>query len=571
MRLFPEDRVQSLLDEGLWLDETWGDRLRSNVAQFGDQIAVVDAPNKMSFMAQEQRRTTWAELDRGAARCAQVFYEGGIREGDVVGIQIPNCVELVITYLALNRLGAILSPYPMPYRRHELLQLAQIAGVNHFVTTAGYAARDLPSEIASVIEELDTVEAQFVWHGADTERTTRVDLDRCLSPDVGAVTMAETYIDSLSPHVNDCVLIMFTSGTTGVPKGVPRAHGDTLFGGITNASHPRLTSQSVILNPMPMVNAGSIGGIFMPWLVVGCTLVQHQPFDLEVFVQQVATERVTYTVVAPTTLNDMASDPDIFVRNDLSSLRTVGAGSAPLSGWSIDFWESKQNVEIINFFGATEGIQLTADSDTVPDPTMRGRCLPVPRSDRFAWRQPIERQSRIRLVDVDTDVDITEPGHPGELRFISPSTFAGYLHGVDEPFDDQGFFRTGDIFEFSAEEPDMLLHVDRKKDLIIRGGLNISAAEVETMLSGHPQIAEVAAVGRKDRRLGERTCVFVVPRIPGDPPTLDSVVAYLRDQDVATFKLPEFIEIVDELPRNPSGKVLKRELRTQINGVASVV
>src|SRR6185312_744032 len=121
------------------------------------------------------------------------------------------------------------------------------------------------------------------------------------------------------------------------------------------------------------------------------------------------------------------------------------------------------------------------------------------------------RRSSVRLVDVDTGTEITQPGRPGELRIKSPSIFSGYLHAVEEPFDDQGYFCTGDIFELSADEPDMLIHVDRMKDLIIRGGLNISAAEVESLLMGTPRIAEVDAVGRKDHRLGERTCVFVVP------------------------------------------------------------
>ena len=235
-----------------------------------------------------------------------------------------------------------------------------------------------------------------------------------------------------------------------------------------------------------------------------------------------------------------------------------------MSGWSIECWEKDHGVEIINFFGATEGMQLTSDSDTVPDPMLRGRCLPVPRSPRFRWRQPIERQPEVRLVDLDTGLDIDVTGVPGELRFTSPSTFSGYLHGVENPFDDQGYFRTGEIFEYSGEV-DMLVHVDRQKDLIIRGGV-ISAAEIETLLVGHPQIAEVAAVGRKDIRLGERTCAFVVPRDEHDPPTLEGLCRYLTEQRVATFKLPESIELIDALPRNPSGKVLKRELRARING-----
>lgn len=571
MRLFSEARVERLLAEHLWTEDTWGDCLQRTVEQRPDATAVVDAFNKPSFMNQQPRRLTWRELDWGVQRCAEELYLSGVRAGDVIGIQIPNSVELTITYLAVNRLGAIISPYPIPYRHHELSQLAAIAGVKYFVTTEGASSRDLPAEIALVVDGLDTAEILFVWHGVDGPGTVGLDLDATIADGDPAPGQSDAYIEALEPHINDCVLIMFTSGTTGQPKGVPRAHCDTIFGGVTNASHPRLTPDSVLLNTMPMVNAGSIGGIFMPWLVTGCVLVQHQPFDLGIFIEQVEREGVTYTIVAPTILNDMGADPALFSRHDLSSLRTVGAGSAPLSGWSIEIWERDHGIEIINFFGASEGVQLTADRDTVPDPALRGRCLPVPGATRFSWRQPLDRQARVKLVDLDTDAVITEPGRPGELRFWSASTFAGYLHGVGEPFDEDGYFCTGDVFQYSTDEPDMLVHVDRKKDLIIRGGQNISAAEVESLLVGHPQVAEVSAVGRKDRRLGERTCVFVVPRDPADPPTLDGLTAYLSGQGVATFKLPEFLELIDVLPRNPSGKVLKRELRKSLDGIASSV
>jgi acyl-CoA synthetase (AMP-forming)/AMP-acid ligase II len=571
MQLFNEARVRDMLDRGLWSTDTWGDCFRRAVEARPEALAIVDAINKPAFMQVQPRRLTWKELDVAVRNLSELLYDRGLREGDVVGVQIPNCVELAVTYFAINRIGGIISPYPVLYRRHEISQLAAIAGVKYFVTTDGVLNRNLSEEIDSVIDDLPEAKFQFVWHGADRPGTVEIDLERILTDSVPETSDAAEYVASLKPQINDCVYIMFTSGTTGQPKGVPRAHCDTIFGGITNSSHPSLEPESVILNTLPMVNAGSLGGIFMPWLVTGCVLVQHNPFDLQVFLEQVEAEKVTYTLVAPTILNDMADNPDLFRRHDLSSLRTVGAGSAPLSGWAVEKWERDHGIEIINFFGASEGMQLTADRDTVPDPLKRGRCLPVPRATRFAWRQPIERQAHVKLVDVATGELITQPGQAGELRFSSPSTFSGYLNGAEEAFDSDGFYCSGDIFQYSADEPDMLIHIDRKKDLIIRGGLNISAAELETLLVGHAQVAEVAAVGRADRRLGERTCIFVVPRDPAQPPTLEDLASYLKGLGVATFKLPEFLEIIDVLPRNPSGKVLKRELRTLVNGEPSAV
>lgn len=564
MKLFPQDKVDEFIADGWWTGQTWGGHFALNVERFGSQVCVVDAPNKVAFMGRDPRRLTWNQLDAVVDRCAEVFHRGGVRSGDVIGIQIPNSIELVVTYFALNRLGAILSPYAMPYLEHEISQLADIAGVSAFVTTAGFAQRDLIEQIRPVMDSRDDVHTMFAWHTGDADGVTGLDLDSFLDGEP-AGSDYRAHVATLTPEPNDCVIIIFTSGTTGIPKGVPRAHGDSMVSAATNVALPRLDSTSVILNPMPMVNAGAIGGMFLPWLLSGGALVQHQPFDLEIFASQIEAEAVTYTIMPPTILNDMVTKGDMFGTHDLSSLKTVGAGSAPLSGWTIERWERDHGVEVINFFGATEGLQLSADPDTVPDPALRGRCLPRPGSTRFNWRTDVGRMSTVRLVDPSTGEEVTEPGQPGELRIKAASIFAGYLHAVEDPFDDEGYYCTGDIFEWSADEPDMLVHVDRKKDLIIRGGINISAAEVESLLMGHPRIAEVAAVGRKDDRLGERTCVFVVPRNPAEPPELDDLVRFLVDKKVAKFKLPEFLEIVDGLPRNPSGKVLKRELRMAVN------
>ena len=565
MRLFSDDVVAGFLADGWWTEETWGSHFAYNVAEHAERVCLVDSPGTMASLGRQPARLTWAELDAAVDRCAGMFYAHGVAAGDVLGIQIPNSVELVITYLALNRLGAILSPYATAYRRHEIAQLAAIAEVRGFVTAAVHAGRDLREDIAAVFDGLPSAKTLFVWNGTQSHGDVPLNLPDVLSgPEPGAEY--RSHVAALRPHPNDCTMIIFTSGTTGVPKGVPRAYGDSMASARNTVGVPRLTGDDVLLNSMPMVNAGSIAGIFLPWLLTGCRLVQHDPFDLHVFASQIEQERVTYTVVPPTILNDMVSTDSIFTAYDLSSLRAVGAGSAPLSGWAISRWEQDHGVEIINFFGSTEGLQLTADADTVPDPAMRGRCLPLPGSPRFEWRTKTGRYSKARLVDVDTGAEITEAGRPGELRVKSASLFSGYLNPVEDPFDEQGYYCTGDIFEFSADAPDLLVHVDRKKDLIIRGGMNISAAEIETLLAGHPKVGEAAAVGRKDKRLGERTCVFVVPRDRADPPTLAELIEFLERQRIARFKLPESLELIDKLPRNPSGKVLKQELRSAING-----
>jgi acyl-CoA synthetase (AMP-forming)/AMP-acid ligase II len=161
-----------------------------------------------------------------------------------------------------------------------------------------------------------------------------------------------------------------------------------------------------------------------------------------------------------------------------------------------------------------------------------------------------------------TGEDVTEPGHPGELHISGPSVFAGYLHGdeLPSPFDDRGYLRTGDLFEIAGDRGQYLRYLDRARDQVIRGGMNIAPAELEGLISDHPAVADVAVIGDPDERLGERVAAVVVLRA-GTSLTLEELVAWLRERSIASFKLPERLEVRDELPRNAVGKVLKRTLR----------
>ncbi len=365
--------------------------------------------------------------------------------------------------------------------------------------------------------------------------------------------------------------LCWTSGTEGVPKGVPRAHGDWQAIALGTIETPRITSDDVLLNPFPMVNAGGMAGMFLPWLMLGARLVQHHPFDIEVLITQIETERVTYTCAPPAVLDSLVASADVLAGRDISSLKAVGSGSAPLAGWMIEAWERGRGVEVLNLFGSNEGLCLFGCPDTIPDPAQRGRLFPRPGDQSFNWRTRIGRETKSRLVDGETGEDITEPDHPGELRVSSPAIIAGYWGDAPSPFDEQGYYRTGDIFEITGDGGHLLVYVDRAKDLISRGGYKISAVEIESLLSAHPKVDEVAVVGMPDDRLGERLCAFVAPRDQADPPSLEELIEVLRVQQVAQFKWPERLELIDALPRNPIGKVLKRTLREQLRREASLV
>lgn len=217
----------------------------------------------------------------------------------------------------------------------------------------------------------------------------------------------------------------------------------------------------------------------------------------------------------------------------------------------VEGWQQR-GIEIVNVFGSNEGAALLSTMAEVPDPVERARFFPVPD------RPGVD----VRLVDLDTGEEITEVGHTGELRFRGVTVFDGYVGSTGEEFDEQGYYRTGDLFQLSGDDvpPRLLQYVDRAKDIIIRGGMNISAAEVEAIVGEHPGIVECAAIGYPDYDLGEKLGIFAVAA-PGTTPTLDEVIALMRDADFASYKLPERFELVDALPRNPVGKVVKPELR----------
>jgi len=246
---------------------------------------------------------------------------------------------------------------------------------------------------------------------------------------------------------------------------------------------------------------------------------------------------------------------DVLAAADLSSMRVMGSGSAPLPPAMVRGWDDR-GIPIINFFGSNEGVALVSDPVAIPDPEERARFFPRPSLPGV----------EVRLVDLDTRKEIDEPGHPGELCIAGPTVFAGYVDGDTDPFDDDGFFCTGDVFEWTDDGLQRLHHVDRAKDIVIRGGMNISAAEVEGLLTAHPKVAEVAVVGVADDVLGERVCACVVPR-PNENVSLEDVVAFMREQKVASYKLPERLQVVEALPRNAVGKVLKRDLRARLTPV----
>ncbi|OZM70130.1 2,3-dihydroxybenzoate-AMP ligase [Amycolatopsis antarctica] len=563
MRCHPPERARDYLDRGWWSGETVDGLLRARVAEAPGRQAFADPPDTASLIGRDPVRWTWRELDEQVDALAADLLARGVRAGEVVAVQLPNSSALVQAFLAIVRIGAIVMPFPVAYREHELIPMCRRAGAVCLLTTTGHGEHRLAAQALRVGAEVPSVRFVLSRGQHEPDGTVRWP-DEPIGP--AGRELLDAHLAAHPADVSDCVTICWTSGTETDPKAVPRCHGDWLVMALGTCHAAALGPEDVLLSPFPMTNMAGISGMFLPWLMVGGVFVPHQPFDLGIFLGQIAQESATYTVAPPALLNMLLRNEEILSTVDLSSLRTIGCGSSPLNTPMVRGWHERYGIDVINFFGSNEGIALLSDPRDIPDPGQRATYFPN-FSGPAVWSTPIAERVSVRLHDLSTGERITAPGIPGELRVAGPTVFGGYLgEGTGAPldravFDDDGHYRTGDVFAIDGEDGRFLRYLDRAKDLIIRGGANISPAELEDLLAAHSGVAEVAVVGVADAVLGERVCAVVVPADPADPPGLDTLLGALRERGLASFKLPERLELVDSLPRNAVGKVLKRELR----------
>ncbi|MDN5767896.1 MAG: acyl--CoA ligase [Humibacillus sp.] len=549
---------------GSWTDETLDGLFAEQVVARGDHLAVVDPANRQALMGSDPRRVTWQELDSEVTALAAKLLDLGLKRGSILGVQLPNSIELVEVYLAAWSIGVIVSPLAMQYREYEVATMAGAGKFEVLVTTSRFGDRNPAQSVISVREQIPTLRL-VVAFGVDEEGRSH-DSDDIVPVDPRAATDADRArvadVRAADPNdPNDCVTICWTSGTESAPKGVPRTHYDWLAFSWVTLDAPRVVADDVLLNPFPMINMAGINGIFLPWLRSGATLVQHHPFDAPTYFGQIAKERVTYTLAPPALLWQLLNNEELLAKVDLSSLTRMGSGSAPLQPAMVTGWQERFGIGVINFFGSNEGVGLLSSVEDFPEPEIRATYFPNYGAPGVTWSARSSEWVELKLVDGAGDV-VTEPGIPGELYIRGPMVFPGYLNGetLPDPFDDEDYFRTGDIFEIAGDDNQYLRYLDRGKDLVIRGGMNIAPAELESLISAHPDIVEVAVVGDPDTVMGERVAVVVVPK-PGKEITLEDVVALLKERKVASYKLPERLEIRESLPRNPLGKILKRELR----------
>ena len=550
--LATKERLEKYTREGWWDNVTLLARFKKSVEKCPDRLAIVDAPNKEELAGYKPERLTYRELDERVDRAASFLLDLGIGKDDLIIAQMPNTIELVIAYLAAWRITAVLSPVPVQWRAHELGYVCRITGAKIFITARDFKgfshlemARKLQAEYLTLkhIVTLDSFREATMGHGIKKnldEETAKLD-------------------------PNDIAVIEWTSGTEAEPKACPLSHNNWGFlkfiycpeykGGILRDGY-------ILMNPAPLVNMTCIGVGLVPWILISGTFVLHHPFDPVLFMRQLMEERVNFTLAVPAMAVGMLKHPAVDTFN-LGNLKYFAQGSAPPPPWTFVEMKQRWDVESMNIWGQNEGTGLFSTPDAIPD--LEKRAIGFPRPWRgVQWDIPFFQATETKIVDPATGQELIKPGEVGELCYRGPFTIPCYFNQpglTQQAFDEEGFFRTGDLFQIIDERT--IAYFDRKKDMVIRGGFNISAAEIENILKGHPKILDAAIIGMPDPALGERVCAYVVPKESGAV-TLEEVKGFMESAGVAIYKWPERIEVIKEIPRNPVGKVLKTNLRKEL-------
>ena len=548
-----EEKRRAYRDSGWWGDKTLADLFFANARAHADRLALVDAPNRADFAFGEPQRLSYAEMQAEVERLAGALLAAGIGKDDVIMVQLPNLSEFVNLYFAAAAIGAIVSPAAVQYRSHELSGMLRLVKPEAFVCGTQMKGAEHLATVRPLLGDAIRLMTFGPHAPADAHDLSlaAADAERL------AAHRAATHIDA-----DDVFTICWTSGTTGVPKGVPRSHNHWVAIAPGTYVASRLEDGDVMLNPFPLINMASIGGITMSWLRIAGTMVLHHPFDPQVYLSQIATERPGFTIAPPAILNMLLQNDALLAMVDLSSLRTIGSGSAPLAPAMVRGFQERLDLPVINIFGSNEGMTLITGPDDVPDPVERASYFPNG-LDLVPWFGDAPRRIMdSRLVPPEGGETITSEEVPGELQIRGPAVFEGYWEAPEQTaaaFTEDGFFKTGDLFQIE-QGGRFLRYVGRCKDLIIRGGVNISPEEIDQLLGGHPLLAEACVFALPDPVMGERIGVAVVPR-DGHSLSLDDVTNYLRKQDLALFKLPERLFHLDSLPRNVTNKVMRSEVR----------
>ena len=495
---------------------------------------VAATPDAVMAVDERGNTLTFAEYRAAAERAAAGLARQGIGEGDVVSWQLPTWLESLVLVAALSRLGAIQNPMLPIYRQREVGFITKQAGTRLLIvpgTWRNFDYEEMAREIASGQPGLEILIANRALPQGDPQ----------LLPPPPA-----TADDPADLPVR---WYYYTSGTTADPKGAQHTDATIKAAAIGMCEQLEVAENDRIGCVFPFTHIAGAVYIFSA-LAYGCTMIVVEGFDAEATPPVLAREGVTLAGAGtPFHMAYLAYQKNHPESAPLfpSARAFIGGGAPKPPQLHYDIKDAMGSVGIVSGYGMTEAPIVTMasvrDSDDVLANT---EGAPV---------------TGVDLITVKIDGSRAATGEEGEIRLKAPMLMRGYLDSSldSEAFDGNGYFRTGDLAV--VDDSGNVRITGRVKDIIIRNMENISAKELEDNLFAHPKVADVAVIGLPDDRTGERACAVVVPADAAAPPSLDELCSYLLERGLMKQKLPEQLEIVDALPRNPTGKVVKFELR----------
>ncbi|EJG8070412.1 TPA: medium-chain fatty-acid--CoA ligase [Escherichia coli] len=529
---FNEQRRAAYRQQGLWGDASLADYWQQTARAMPDKIAVVDN-HGASY--------TYSALDHAASCLANWMLAKGIESGDRIAFQLPGWCEFTVIYLACLKIGAVSVPLLPSWREAELVWVLNKCQAKMFFAPTLFKQTRPVDLILPLQNQLPQLQ-QIVGVDKLAPATSSLSLSQIIADNTSLTTAITTHGDELAA-------VLFTSGTEGLPKGVMLTHNNILASERAYCARLNLTWQDVFMMPAPLGHAtGFLHGVTAPFLI-GARSVLLDIFTpdacLALLEQQRCTCMLGATPFVYDLLNVLEKQPA-----DLSALRFFLCGGTTIPK-KVARECQQRGIKLLSVYGSTES--STHAVVNLDDPLSR-----FMHTDGYA-------AAGVEIKVVDDARKTLPPGCEGEEASRGPNVFMGYF---DEPeltaraLDEEGWYYSGDLCRM--DEAGYIKITGRKKDIIVRGGENISSREVEDILLQHPKIHDACVVAMSDERLGERSCAYVVLKAPHHSLSLEEVVAFFSRKRVAKYKYPEHIVVIEKLPRTTSGKIQKFLLRKDI-------
>lgn len=533
---FTEEMYAEYFSKGLWTLDTTTDVWERNARQIPDKEAFVD----------NKRRVTWSQVKRQSDRFALRLIELGLRKDEFIFMLLPNCVESYVMRVACEKAGVICGTALMTIREMEIEHVLKIFDAVGIAVPLEFRGFNYLQAIQQMQPRLSKLKYIFLMGDELPQGTFSIEamMEQLLERNNSAFDFQDTRIKA-----TEISIVGFTSGTTGIPKGSEHVQCARMAMARGYGEGPRINENDIVLNIISAV--GGLSSAFCyngSAALVGAKVILLDIWSPEKTFELIEKERVTILLAVPAQLVKMVMQSNI--RDyDLSSLRCICTSTAPLSYALARDVEAKFNVPIINFFGQFDAGSISAVSIDDPPEVRRGTV-----------GKPL-KENILKLVDEDgKEVPL---GNVGEVVYTGPTASSGYYRDLETTLKvwgvlgRDGLCRSGDLAKF--DEEGHLILVGRKKDVIIRGGQNIYPVEIESLLLTHPKINNVAIVPMPDPIMGEKACAYVTLKL-GERLTLEEMISFLKSKKIANYKLPERMEVRDELPMRSHQKVEKASL-----------